>query len=401
MRPELIVAEKEFRDHIMSKRFIVIFGIMMLLAIYAIATGTDAYNKALDEYKNPQNSPYYQSQLYHMNQLQQQIDNATANNVSAEMVQMWQSQLDSYREPPMPSVLKVFQNMVFLFTFVGMILGAAMGFDQIAREKDEGSIKFLASSPIYRDAIINGKTIGAIAALSAAMGAAFAIAIAILMLKGIVPGLEDLVRIFLFFLAGMLYCTVFFALAMMMSALSRNTAMAAIFTVGMVFAVFIFTVIAVLASSMIASTIVGPAPEIDFSQQYTPMPIIGNGSVEGVNPTSYPTPIPYEETPWGQYSNRLQKAQADISGILSAFSPIDSFSGFPSYYNMGIGPALITEDTTNTYMYMSAIGTTRADTEMTLPDALGKVWMRVLILIAEIITAFAIAYLAFMRTDIR
>ncbi len=59
MRPELIVAEKEFRDHIMSKRFIIIFGIMMLLAIYAISTGMDAYNKALDEYKNPQLSPGY------------------------------------------------------------------------------------------------------------------------------------------------------------------------------------------------------------------------------------------------------------------------------------------------------------------------------------------------------
>ncbi len=160
---------------------------------------------------------------------------------------MMQNQLDMMRNPSMPSVLNVFQSMTMLFTFVGMILGAAMGFDQIAREKDEGSLKFLVSSPIYRDAIINGKTIGAIAALAAAMGAAFAIAIAIVMLKGIVPGVDDLIRIFLFFIAAMLYCAAFFALAMMVSALSKNTAMAAIFTVGMVFAVFIYTVMAVLA----------------------------------------------------------------------------------------------------------------------------------------------------------
>ena len=70
MRPELIVAEKEFRDHITSKRFIVIFGIMMLLAVYAITTGTDVYNQKLEEYKNPQLSPGYQNQQLYMNQLQ-------------------------------------------------------------------------------------------------------------------------------------------------------------------------------------------------------------------------------------------------------------------------------------------------------------------------------------------
>ena len=29
---------------------------------------------------------------------------------------------------------------------MGMILGASLGFDQIAREKDEGSLKFLVSA---------------------------------------------------------------------------------------------------------------------------------------------------------------------------------------------------------------------------------------------------------------
>ena len=385
----------------LGKRFIVIFGIMMLLAVYAVYSGTDAYNKALDQYKNPEHSPGYQSQQQYMSQVQQQIENARARNASADEIQMWQSQLDSMQNPPMPSVLNVFQSMTFLFTFVGMVLGAAMGFDQIAREKDEGSIKFLASSPIYRDAIINGKTIGAIAALAAAMGAAFAIAIAILMLKGIVPGLEDLVRIFLFFLAGMLYCTVFFALAMMVSALSKNTAIAAIFTVGMVFAVFIFTIMAMIAVSMIVALIVGPAPISDNSQQYYYGPVMGNGSVEEVSVTEYPTPIPYEETPFGKYNDRMQQVRSQISGILSAFSPIDSFSGYPTYDQPGIGPALITRQGTGAYMYGYTTGSTNTGKETSLPDALASVWVRVLILIAEIIAAFAIAYLAFMRTDIR
>ena len=115
----------------------------------------------------------------------------------------------------MPSVLQVFQSMLMLFSYLGMVLGASLGFDQIAREKDEGSLKFLVTSPVYRDAIVNGKTIGAIATLAGAMGAAFAIIVAVMLLRGVVPGAEDMIRIFLFFIASLLYCTVFFALAMM------------------------------------------------------------------------------------------------------------------------------------------------------------------------------------------
>lgn len=44
MRPEMIVAEKEFRDHLASKRFMVIFAILLLLSFYGVYTGMDAYN---------------------------------------------------------------------------------------------------------------------------------------------------------------------------------------------------------------------------------------------------------------------------------------------------------------------------------------------------------------------
>ncbi len=337
MRPELIVAEKEFRDHITSKRFIVIFGILLLLAVYAISTGMDSYNQKLDVYKNPQHSPDYQYQQQSIDMYQKMIDDALANNQSPESVQSLRDQINRMQNPPMPSLLDVFQSMILLFTLVGMVLGASLGFDQIARERDEGSLKFLVSSPIYRDAIINGKTIGAIGTLAGAMAAALAIAIAIMMLKGIVPNLEELIRIFLFFLAALLYCTVFFALAMMVSALSRNTAMAAITTVGMIFVVFIVTVLVALLSSMITEAIVGPAPVMEYP---VTGPVYINGSTDyNITYSSQP----YEETEMYKYSNRRASTQSDINNILSTFSPIDDFSGYLGYGHLGIGPALITQ----------------------------------------------------------
>ncbi len=97
--------------------------------------------------------------------LQKQIQYAEAHGESNESIQYLKNELSSLTNPPMPSILEVFNSMVIFFTFLGIILGASMGFDQISRERDEGSLKFLAVCPIYRDAIINGKAIGAIATI--------------------------------------------------------------------------------------------------------------------------------------------------------------------------------------------------------------------------------------------
>ncbi len=400
MRPELIVAEKEFRDHITSKRFILIFGIMLLLAIYSINLGMDSYNQQLDSYKKQADVSNPDTKRI-IDNYQQMIQDAKDRGDPPQSIQTMQDTLDRYLNPQMPSVLQIFNAMLLLFTFVGMILGAALGFDQIARERDEGSLKFLVSSPIYRDAIINGKTIGAILTLGSAMVAAFAITIAIVLLKGVVPGLDDMIRVTLFFIAGLLYCMVFFALAMVMSALSKNTAMAAIFTVGMVFAVFVYTVLAVLAANMITDSILGPPPVYNYLQPHYPVVVV-NESEGGT--TTYPSTYDdsgYQEyySEYQNYSNRRTQTQADISGILSAFSPIDSFSGYLGYGHMGVGQAMITRQNTAVYMYVPS--TDRQPQDMSILDSLSSVWMRTLIMIAEIMAAFGIAYVAFMRTDVR
>ncbi len=56
---------------------------------------------------------------------------------------------------------------------MGMILSGAIGFDLISKEKEDGSLKTVLSSPIYRDALINGKAAGAIATLAITMAATF------------------------------------------------------------------------------------------------------------------------------------------------------------------------------------------------------------------------------------
>ena len=265
----------------------------------------------------------------------------------------------------MPTVREAFQGMIFILTFMGMVLGATMGFDQIAREKDEGSIKFLASSPIYRDAIINGKTIGAILTLAIAMAAAFAVALAIVMIKGAVPGVEDMVRISLFFVAALLYCTVFFSIAMMLSAIAKNTATAAIFAVGLLVLLALYSLLSYGIAYSIADTLMGPVPK-EGTYDYMI-------STERENGTS----VPMNYTEYAAYQTKREALTRQVSDVITAFSPINGFGGTLGMGNSGIGVTLLSNPSTTQYVSGPNFFTSvNIPQEMSLVDALGSIWTK-------------------------
>ncbi len=385
MRPELIVAEKEFRDHLASKRFLAIFAILMLLSFYGVYSGMDAYNKKLDQYKNPglvMDQPLMKEMA---ESLQKQIQEAEARGDSPESIQLLKDQLDSLTNPPMPSVLEVFNSMVIFFTFLGMILSVAMGFDQISKERDEGTLKFLVSSPIYRDAIINGKAIGAIATLAVALAAAFLLAIAIVMFRGVVPGLDDMLRIAVFFVAALLYCMVFFAIAMMMSAITKSTSMSVICTVGLVVLLIIFSIMALIVSGFIAQAIVGPAPPVDYGS-------LLNSSTGSAN-VSYIV----SNSEYMNYTTRLVAMEFQISDAITTVSPVNDFGGFMGMGIGGIGNAILSKTPVQSFSLTMATPTR----QVSLLDSLASVWVKIFVLIVEMVVAFVVSYVAFMRMDVR
>ena len=89
MRPELIVAGKEFRDHISSKRFIIIFAILMLLSVYSMINGLGQYNQMLDQYKqSAQTNPQQQWYQDEVASLHTQIQDAAARGATDEVTQL-------------------------------------------------------------------------------------------------------------------------------------------------------------------------------------------------------------------------------------------------------------------------------------------------------------------------
>jgi ABC-2 type transport system permease protein len=410
MRPELIVAGKEFRDHVTSRRFIVIFAVLLLISAYSIVTGMDQYNKSLDMYKENQQQDWYQQQI---KDLQTQIQKAQANGDSQELIDSLQAQLDSMINPWMPSVMSVFYNLMQIFVLIGIALGIALGFDLITREKEEGSLKSLLSHPVYRDSVINGKTIGAITVLATSMGAMFLITIAIMLFFGVIPSGDDFLRIVAFFVMAMLFCLAFFAVAMAASTLAKNSSMAVLYALGIVMVLWVFG----MYQWQIVDLISGPAPETGPIIYYNGAEgdVMVKGAVAGISasvnssdPTdssSAPDATPGTTEPavdlprpimpgggsdeWQKYYEKREM----IRKAVDAISPISNFQN-------NIATALIS-DTTISPLLDSKRSYYGSTTKSTVWDAIGSVWVNILVLIAEILAAFAVAYVKFLRADIR
>jgi ABC-2 type transport system permease protein len=373
MRPELVIAEKEFRDHLTSKRFLIILGVLLLLAAYAMATGIDQYNKSLENYKNNKVNGASNFEAT-VNNEQKAIDEAVNSGASPESIESMKADLqalknnrDYYLNPSMPSLLQIFQSFTFLFAVLGMVLGIAMGFDQMTKEKESGSLKSVLSAPVYRDALINGKTLGSLATLAVAIGITFLVTIAVMLFYGVVPGLEDMARVFLFFIASLLYCTVFFAIAMMTSTLARNSAMAVILAIGIVFTLFIIMLLASTITTYIITT---------YAEA-----IYANTTVTAT-----------------QVANDYYQ----ISDVLNIASPFYDYAGYGA---PGIAGALLSNDKiqdpgAREYMGSAYVPQSRPE-QATLEDSLSYIWVKVLILLAETMAAFGISYAIFMRMDVR
>jgi ABC-2 type transport system permease protein len=398
MRQEIIIAEKEFRDHLTSKRFLVILAVLLLLAAYTMATGMDQYNKSLDQYKKDKVSGDYKASgtLRYQEAVQaqqQKIDNATQEGVPAAQIEHMKNDLqnlkndrDYFLNPSMPSLLDVFQAFINMFGFLGMVLGISMGFDQLTKEKESGSLKSVLSAPVYRDSLINGKAIGSMASLAVAIGITFLVMIAIMLFYGVVPGPDDLLRIGLFFIASVIYCAAFFAIATLTSTVSRNSAMAVILAVAIVFAYIIVAVGSSMISSFAADSIVGSPPVYQPPAGYN-----GTGD-NGANASA-----PYYD-PMDDYNIKRDVLQLQIQDDLNAISPLYDFTGMGSVYP-GVGQALLSREVYYSVSDPAFDPYSRA--QVSILDSLSYIWVKLLALIVETIVAFALSYVVFLRMDVR
>jgi ABC-2 type transport system permease protein len=367
MKTEFIVAAKEFKDYLTSKRFLIIFAALILMCIAGIVSGVSSYNTQITEY------------------------NSFLSRANATAVGM------GMRQATMPSMLLVFESFGSTFTTIGWLLAIAVGFDLISKEKETGSLKLLLSRPTFRDSVINGKILGSSAILVVALAATFVVALAILLFSGLVPTGDDLARLVVFFLAMVLFCVAFLAIAMAASTVAKNSTLAVLIAIGIV----MFSTLLPTFTSTVLDIAMGDSPQMFLPSASTSsstgtstqggnvmIQSIGGGAPTMQNMTMTINP---EYTSYWNTRNQVTEA-------IDLLSPTEDFSGIINVVVNRQSSPLVTDSSISGRF---TIGGQDSSSSNTLSSTLPSVLPQVLALVVMIIAGFALSYARFIRMDVR
>jgi len=264
----------------------------------------------------------------------------------------------------MAPVNGLYYNIPLYFSIAGAILAITFGFDLVTKEKETRSLKTLLSHPVYRDEIINGKALGGIIALAVFVGAMLLVSLSVLFILGFSPGFEEIAAVMAFGIVSLLYLALY-SIALAMSVLSKNSGKALIYSLIVFFAI---SSLVPMAGDIVLDTFVGDRFDIwdaDASDSLLASP---------------------------EALHEWEMRYESVDSMIFFFSPERNY-----------------EKTAQILLYPRITmyqldGTFNVDLEGEEPGitgALGKVWQNILALLVYPLVFFSIAYIAFMRMDIR
>jgi len=212
--PFRVIMEKEMADYVRSWRFIILIALIALTCVGSLYTALTNMSHAVKP-GDPEGSFFF-------------------------------LRLFTISDGTMPSFT------VFI-SFLGPLLGIALGFDAINSEHNRGTLSRVLSQPIHRDYIINAKFAASLAVISFML-----IALGMLVMGaglarlGIPPTAEEFLRMLAFILLSILYVAFWLNLSILFSVLFRQPATAALsaIAVWLFFTVFYPLIVNLITRSM-------------------------------------------------------------------------------------------------------------------------------------------------------
>lgn len=123
---------------------------------------------------------------------------------------------------------KLFSFVQFI-GFFGPLLGIFLGFDSINRERVSRTLSKLVSQPIFRDAIINAKFLSGVAIIAIILAATVLLISGLgIRLVGVVPGAEEVSRLFIYVVISLLYISFWLGISILFSVIFRSAATSAL-----------------------------------------------------------------------------------------------------------------------------------------------------------------------------
>ncbi len=145
--------------------------------------------------------------------------------------------------------------LVFI-SFLGPLLGISLGFDTINSEQNKGTLSRLMSQPIYRDYILNAKFMASLILVSAMFFSLGFLVMGVgLVSIGIPPTAEEFLRIIFFILLSIIYVALWLNLSIFFSVKFKQAATAALsgIAVWLFFSIFFNMIINLLAKGLAPS----------------------------------------------------------------------------------------------------------------------------------------------------
>lgn len=316
MAGTLTVAQKELRDQFGSKRFLILFGLVLLLSTLAAYQGVDFIR----------------------------------NNTAAGFVYIFSGTQMSF---------SFIQTMVYF----GPLLGLALGFDAINKERANGTLSILLGQPIFRDSVINGKFLaGATALTTLVVGTMVIMSGVSIPLLGFGPTFTETSKIIVLMLLTIVYLVFWMCLGILYSVLSKRTStsiMASIATW------LTFSIVITILASVVAGFL-APLPGGEFRVQ-----------TEGGR---------LQMTP--EFMEAMQKRNTIMSNI-QKISPTNLYEEAASDI-LGVAGG-----------FMRRMGRQEFQRTLTLGEALAANWANIAAIVVGLVICFAGSYALFLRSEIR
>jgi ABC-2 type transport system permease protein len=168
-------------------------------------------------------------------------------------------------QDPLPS-------FIALLGFLIPLVGIALSFDAINGEFNRRTLSRVLAQPIYRDALLLGKFLAGLLALTVGLVSLWLLVLGLgLLLLGLPPNTEETLRMFGFLVATIAYGGVWLALALLFSVIFRAPATAALAALGTWLVMSLFWgVITPIVTALIAGPSEGLlGPRLAFLQTQT------------------------------------------------------------------------------------------------------------------------------------
>jgi ABC-2 type transport system permease protein len=209
-----VVFWKELADHFSSRRFMILLAIIVLTGVWAI-------------YASGQS-------------IRQDAESAPAEYVFLLLLTSQSGGLLS---------------LASFLGLLGPLVGIMLGFDAISGEYARGTLSRVLSQPIYRDSLINGKFLAGLATVATLWASILLLVIGLgIVLVGFPPNGEELWRMLIFTVIGIIYVGFWLALGMLFSLLLQRTVTAALAAL----AVWLFLAIFAPLVAQVAAGLVVP-----------------------------------------------------------------------------------------------------------------------------------------------